>query len=248
MTISRLEFIHGVLTKLNMTQFSDIKQIPRPWPALITLMTAYLICSFSYATSITVKKIKGSQAVVEMSTPLEAGKTYNLETESLTLETNYSTQFKSRSNSVSLGFDLNFLNGPKTLDNNISFFAKYGWNHISFEFGPVLRASMYDKGFGTNISYLVGGYFDYNYADNKSPRDLVYGASVQAALGNKNYDSGGSAQLTYGQVALFLSWFINNSPVVLRTELGYQITKVTSAAAENTLSGVASQVYLMYYF
>ncbi len=180
--------------------------------------------------------------------PLEAGKTYNLETEKLTLDADFSQAFKSRYNSISLGSDLSFLSGTKTLDNNFSFYGKYGWNHTTFEFGPVLQLHIYDKGFGMNTTYLIGGYFDYNYTPNRAPREWIFGPSVQVSLGNRNFEAGGSAQLTQAKLSAFLTWYINNSPVALKTELGYQIQRVSSASDENDLTGVASQIYLTYYF
>ena len=200
------------------------------------------------ATTITVKKIKGQQAVVEMSSSLEVGKTYNLESEGITLKTDFSTQFKSRLNSISLGAQLNLISGTKTLENTFVLNGKYGWNHSSFEFGPVINLEIYDKGFGTSTDYLLGLYYDYNIKENKSPTDLIYGPTVQFALGNKNYNAGGSSQISQLQAGGFTSWFINSSPVALRFELNYLTRKVISSNAENTLSGFNSQMYLVYYY
>lgn len=220
---------------------------PRLWSALLLALVLLTTLS-THADSITVKKIKGNQAVVEMSSPLEIGKTYNLESENLTLSTDFSSQFKSRLNSISLGYNFNFLSANKTQDSTFAFFGRYGWNHSIFEFGPVIQVEIYDKGFGTNTTYLVGGYFDYNYGENKSPRDLVYGPTAQISLGNRNFESGGSAQLSQIQVAGFLTWFINRSPVALRIEVGYQTRRISAANDETTLSGAASQLYMMYYY
>lgn len=143
---------------------------------------------------------------------------------------------------------MSFLSGNKTQDSTFIFFGKYGWNHMTFEFGPVLQLDIYDKGFGVNTTYLVGAYFDYNYAENKSPRDLVYGPTVQLALGNRDFESGGSAQIAQGEVGGFLTWFINRSPVALRGELVYQIRRVSSSTDEVTLNGGGSRIYLMYYY
>jgi hypothetical protein len=214
-----------------------------------TLILAFMILPLSsQATTITIKKVKGNSAVIEMSSPLEAGKTYNLEADALTLQTDYSSQFKSRSNSVSLGLDVNLVSGNKVVDNTAAFKMRYGWNHRSFEFGPIVNIEIYDKGFGTNTDYLFGGYYDYNYNDNKAPRDLVYGPTLQLLLGNRSFDIGGSAQISQAQLGGFLTWFINGSPVALRTEATYLYRRVNASAAETTLSGFTTQMYLMYYF
>ncbi|MBC7459051.1 MAG: hypothetical protein H7235_12275, partial [Bdellovibrionaceae bacterium] len=124
-----------------------------------TLLFSTLLPLYSQATTIIIKKIKGNSAVIEMSSALEAGKTYSLESDAITLQTDYSTQFKSRFNSVSLGLDVNLISGNKVVDNLAAFKMRYGWNHRSFEFGPIINIEVYDKGFGTNTDYLIGGYF-----------------------------------------------------------------------------------------
>ena len=214
------------------------------WAALV----AFTWTELSQASTITVKKIKGRSAVIEMSSPLEVGKTYNLESETLTLTTDYSTQFKSRINSVSLGFDLNMINASKVVDNSASFKGRYGWNHYSIEFGPVINIELYDKGFGTNTDYLIGGYFDYNAIENKAPQNLIYGPTVQLLVGNRNYDTGGSAQVTQGELGGFVTWFLNGSSIALRNEASYLYRRVNSSSTETTLSGFNAQIFLIYYF
>lgn len=217
---------------------------------LFLIFSVLILTSYekAHATSITVKKVKGNQAVIEMSSPLEAGQTYNLENEAVTLHTDYSAEFKSRYNSITLGASVALISGNKTLENDVRFIGRYGWNHSRFEFGPTLDFEVYDNGFGTGTNYLIGGYYDYNYVENRSPREMVYGPTVQFALGNRNYASGGSSQITQLQVGGFFTWFINGSPVALKTELGYLYRKVTSSAAESALTGFNSQIYLIYYY
>lgn len=214
-----------------------------------TLFLAFFTLSLhAQATTITVKKVKGNSAVIEMSSPLEAGKTYSLESDAMTLQTDYSNQFKSRFNSISLGLDVSMISGNKVVDNVAAFKMRYGWNHRSFEFGPIVNIEVYDKGFGTNTDYLLGGYFDYNYTDNKAPRDLIYGPTMQLLLGNRTFDTGGSAQITQAQLGGFITWFINESPIALRSEATYLYRRVNSSANETNLSGFTAQFYLMYYF
>ena len=224
----------------------QLRFLARLWSILVLI--GLILPRTSQATSITVKKVKGNSAVIEMSTPLEAGKTYNLESESLTLQTDYSTQFRSRFNSMSLGLDVNMVNASKVVDNTAALKFRYGWNHRSFEFGPVAYIEVYDKGFGTNTDYLAGLYFDYNWIENKAPRDWIYGPTAQVLLGNRNFDTGGSAQVTQGEVGGFMTWFINNSPVALRSEAGYVYRRVNGSASETTLSGFNAQIYLIYYY
>jgi hypothetical protein len=219
----------------------------RLWSAKVLLMI--LICPhLAQAITITVKKVKGNSAVIEMSAPLEMGKTYNLESDAMTLTTDYSTQFKSRLNSISLGLNVNIMSGTKVVDNLAAFKGRYGWNHRTFEFGPTVDISIYDKGFGTNTDYLVGLYYDYNVGENKAPRDWVYGPTMQLALGNRNYDTGGSAQVTQAQLGGFMTWFINSSPVALRSEATYLYRRINNTANETTLNGFTAQLYLMYYY
>ena len=241
---SRLELWHGLFTKLGMINKRSLST--RLWSILF--LFTLILPLFSRATTITVKKVKGNSAVIEMSSSLEAGKTYSLESDAMTLQTDYSTQFRSRLNSVSLGLDINFMNGNKLVDNTAAFKMRYGWNHRTFEFGALINIELYDKGFGTNTDYLFGGYFDYNYIENKAPRDLIYGPTMQLSLGNRTFAAGDSAQITQGQIGGFVTWYINSSPVALRTEATYLYRRVNSSAAETNLSGFTAQLYLMYYF
>lgn len=228
----------------------------KPNKIFLPLNTVILIVfislpSYSFADSFVVKKVKGKQAVIESTTELQEGKVYNLENDTkdtLAVSVPALSSFKSRYNSISLNIDMSFIKGSKTTENDFNLNARYGWNHTHFEFGPAVILDINNYGFGVNTNYLIGGYFDYNSVPNRSPRDLVYGPSGQFLIGNKNSDSGSRSQLTQIQASGFVTWFINQSPVAIRTEVGYVYKKVNSSSNETNLSGAVGKMFLMYYF
>lgn len=210
-----------------------------------------LFCvSNSYANKVVVKKVKGRQAIIESTENLEVGKTYYLNSDdSLVSEpTDFGGEKKSRYNSISLGGQFSFVNGNNVTDNTFSISGRYGWNHSKFEFGPAVNLMGINQGYGMALDYLVGGYVDYNMVQNKYPTQTIYGPSFEMSLGNKQFSEGGSARIFYARASAFITWYINNSAVAIRSEAGYSYKKVTSSQNDTGLSGLSGQFFLLYYF
>lgn len=211
-----------------------------------------LLCvSNSYAKKIVVKKTKGRQAIIESTEALESGKTYYLTTDedaAISTTTDFGTEKKSRYNSISLGGQFSFVNGNNVTDNTFSIAGRYGWNHSKFEFGPSVNLMGTNQGYGMALDYLLGGYFDYNWVQNKYPMQTVYGPSIELSLGNKQFSEGGSARIFYARASAFITWYINNSAVAIRSEAGYSYKKITSSQNDTSLSGLSGQFFLLYYF
>ena len=186
-------------------------------PVLLLLM---LIAEPVFAEKIKVKKIKGTQAVIETITPLEEGQTYELVTEPLSQDVDYkSSILLSRRNSLTLGGQLDFLRSDSTQQNRFSLQARYGWNFSTLEVGVFTEATSLDVGAGATTTILGGGYFDYNLIPNRDPKKMIYGAFALLGIGSTSYPSstaGGSVSTLQSNFGGFVSYFVGASTTALR--------------------------------
>lgn len=201
----------------------------------------------SNAVTFTVKKLKGRQAIVESSIPLEVGQTYEIQNDEVAIDT-LSTKNQIRNNSLQLGAQLQSLSGTNIQDNEMSFNGRYGWNFETFEGGPTLTYESVDLGAGTDSTFLVGGYIDYNLTKNKSPNIMIWGPTASVEFGSKQFKAGGSASLLNIDGGGFLTWFMAQSSTALRVDGKYHIQKISTTTTETTLSGFKSNIYLIFYF
>ncbi len=153
-----------------------------------------------------------------------------------------------RSSAISFGLNSEFINGSQVQDNSISAYLKYGWNFSSFELGPTLRLNFYDFGFGANTDYLAGIYFNYNFNDNNSIHSTIYGLLVQIEGGNKSYASDGRALIKQVQTGLFLTSFLSQTSLAIKTELALVGRQIKANDTEVSAQGLTSQIYLIYYY
>ncbi len=205
------------------------------------------IASSTFATQITVKKVKGRQAIVESNVPLDEGQTYELQKDQIAIDVNFSPK-QQRRNSLQLGGELQSMTGSSTQDNRMSLAARYGWNFETYEMGPMLTYQSIDLGAGTDSEFLAGGYFDYNLQKNKSQQTFLWGPTVSAELGAKQFKSGSTANILNLDPGGFLSWFFANSSAALRIEAVYHYQKISTTTTEATLSGFKAKTFLVFYF
>jgi hypothetical protein len=207
----------------------------------------FILSSTSQATQITVKKVKGRQAIVETGLPLEEGQTYELQKDQIAVDVNF-LPVQQRKNSLQLGAEFQSVNGSSVQDHRVSLTARYGWNFELFEFGPMMTYQSVDLGAGTDSDFLGGGYFDYNFQKNRAPQIFLWGPTMSAEFGAKQFKSGASANLMNLDPGAFVSWFFANSAAALRAEAVYHYQKITTTTTDTTLSGFKSKAYLVFYF
>ncbi len=212
---------------------------------LITFLFGF--SSSIYATQITVKKVKGRQAIVESNIPLDEGQTYELQKDQIAVDVNFSP-VQQRKNSLQLGAELQSVSGSNVQDNRINLTARYGWNFEIFEFGPMMTYQSVDLGAGTDSDFLGGGYFDYNLQKNRAPQIFLWGPTISAEFGAKQFKSGSSANIMNVDPGAFVSWFFANSSAALRAEVFYHYQKITTTTTDTSLSGFKSKAYLVFYF
>lgn len=226
-------------------------------PSLL-LFVSTLLCLFALspevasADSVKVRRVKGLNAIVESSVPLEEGQTYRLVPDRISEDVDYkSSVLKTRDNSLTLGTRFSFLKSETSESTEFDLQVRYGWNFSTFEVGAVLNADSADAGSGATTTILAGGYVDYNFVPNRDPKKIIYGPTVLVAFGSTQFPSstaGGSATLTTINAGAFLSYFIADTTTALRAELYGVYSQVNTSAAQSTLSGAAARGLLVFYF
>lgn len=213
----------------------------------IFIFTVFMIVQSVQASTVTVRKIKGRQAIIETSAALEVGQTYELQNEQISIDAN-GIKSQSRKNSLQLGAELQSLTAANVQDNRIFISARYGWNFEYFEIGPTISYQSIDLGAGTDSDFFAGGYFDYNIQKNKNQTMYVWGPTFNLEVGTKQLKSGGSASLMNADLGGFLTWYLSGTSTALRIQGAYHYQKITTPTTDTALTGLMSKAYLVFYF
>lgn len=229
----------------------NTNSIPLFLTAFIMIIT--FNCPFARAERIKVKKSKGNQAIIETTTPLEEGQTYELSTESVSQDVDYKANiFQSRRNSVTFGGQFDFLRSDAFQRNNISLQLRYGWNFSNIEVGAFADATSLDEGVGATTTLLAGGYFDYNLIPNRDPKKIIYGVFSLFGIGSTAYPSsstsGGSISTLVVNVGGFLTYFIGSTSTALRGELYGTYAQISTTLLQSSLAGAGGRALLIFYF
>lgn len=230
-----------------------MKNITENCSYLIAILLIFTLSSNNAtAEKVVVKKIKGNQAIIETTLPLEEGQAYELLTESVSQDVDYkSNVLTSRKNSLTLGGQFNFLNSDSYQSSNASIQARYGWNFSNLEVGTFADVTSTDVGAGATTTILGGGYFDYNLVPNRDPKKLIYGGFALLGFGTTSYPSstsGGSSTTLLTNLGGFISYFIGSTSTALRGELYGTYQQVNTTAQQSTLTGAGARGLLVFYF
>ncbi len=219
------------------------------WSLLITLLISPRL---SLAEKITVKKVKGNQAVVESTTPLEEGQTYEIGQENISEDVDYkSNVLKTRDNSFTIGTQFSFLKSDTFQATNYSLQLRYGWNFGSLEVGGLLSGEASDVGAGVTSTIGGGAYLDYNFVVNRDPKKVIWGPFALVNFGSTQYPAattGGSSNQLEANVGAFLTYFLGNSSTALRAEGYYIHQQVSTSAVQSTVPGGGFRGLLVLYF
>lgn len=221
--------------------------------SLSVLLLLMLFAEPLLAEKIKVKKVKGTQAVIETVTPLEEGQTYELVSDALSQDVDYkSSVLLSRRNSLTIGGQLDFLRSDSLSQNRLSLQARYGWNFSTLEVGAFFEATSLDQGAGATTTMLGGGYFDYNLIPNRDPKKIIYGPFALIGIGSTSYPSGstagGSVSTLQTNFGGFFSYFVGTSTTALRGELYGTYQQVNTTAQQSSLTGLGARGLLVFYF
>lgn len=219
---------------------------------LITILLIILQAATAQAEKIIVKKVKGKQAIIESTSQLEEGQTYELASDPISDDVNFKTEtLKSRSNSMTFGANLDFVRSDTVQSNTAELQFRYGWNFTSLEIGALLQVSSSDAGNGATTSLLGGGYFDYNMVANRGSKKIIYGPFALAGFGSTTYPSsgtGGSSSVLMANLGGFLTYFIGDTSTALRAEAYGAYQQVNTSTAQNALTGGGIRALLLLYF
>lgn len=219
-----------------------------------------LVASPAFAQKVTVKRVKGTQAIVEvMEGAMMVGKTYDLGpmegVRTGDLEFTASATGP-RKNYLRFAAELSSIrteSGTSSSTKNLySVAALYGWNKGITEFGAGGLLIGSDTGNGLNWDYGVLGNFDFNFGANKPGVSSLFGAGIEAAYVIFTAASGGGGANRINLFpSVYMKWFPLRSSVSLRADLGYRYNQNTGSAITNnksTDSGLAITGGLQVYF
>jgi len=215
----------------------------------VGLVLFVLFPNTAHAQKFKVKKVKGRSALIESSVPLEEGQTYDLQSDVVSTDVNYSNLgFKSRQNSFSVGFSLGYLKGDSVQNALYDIQGRYGWNFSYIEFGVVGSLNSIDRGAGATTTISGGGYFDYNLVTNRDSKNLIYGPFALATIGTIQYAAGGSANTIDLNAGGFITYFFAQSSAALRVEAYADLQQVSASVGQTNLTGVGSRGLITVYF
>lgn len=212
-------------------------------------MSLTLNLDYALAQKIKIKKVKGRSALIETSIPLEEGKVYDLQSDLISTDVNYSnTGFKSRQNSFTIGGNFSYLKNSNTTLTAYSLQGRYGWNFSYVEFGLVGQVDYIDKGAGSATNLTGGGYIDYNLVTNRDSKNLIYGPFGLLLIGSAQSLSGTSSNLIDVNAGGFITWFFSQSNTALRAEAYLDNQQVSSNSNQTNSTGIGSRGLLLVYF
>lgn len=214
-----------------------------------------LTCTAAHAQKIRVRKVKGNQALVEItgSTSLRQGASYDLISPD---EFGDETETNNRKYVIGLNFAMT--NTKSDAANSVSttmidFRGRFGWNFGNFELGPVLS-------YAGNIADVTattikgGGFADWNIISNIPGEAFIYGLGTVVQFGQ--YDPGvtsTTASYKYDLIEMFggpfVKWFPTGGPYGFRLDVGYLYQRQSTQSLGNfVVSGMSASAGIFAYF
>lgn len=211
----------------------------------IPVVILTLASSVASAQSFNVKKVKGKQAIIQMTSGSFS------EGQNVTVgggEASYSSGGSGSRNKF-LGLAGRFTSskvGTETVT-GIGLDVTYGWNKQTLEYG-VIGGVTINSGGGSNTTALrVGGVFDYNFSENRPGNDGILFASVQATYGTT---SGGATNTTAIEIYPHIGYkmFALGNATAIRFHVGMNIAQTSAGGASTSDSQPGAGLGLQTYF
>lgn len=202
-------------------------------------------------TKIKVKKIKGPMALVQITGSVTEGETYSLVSNSKKSDSSEPGPRDRR-----MGISMNFTS-LKTTGTAISYNPShfnlnfdYGWNLGHHEGGPVFGYENQNTGFGGSTSTItIGGFYDYNYTENKVDTDYLFGNGIKITYASITPPGSTSLSQVTIYPHFFWKWFAFGNTAAIRADLGYYYkNEKVSASSEETSTGLKTSGALIIYF
>ena len=204
------------------------------------------------STRMKVKKVKGQTALIQFQGSLNPGENYTL-----VLGDTIEADLKTGSRTHRLGLSFNF-SSLKTKTSSVEYnpseftiSTDFGWNYEKYELGPILGYSSISTGFGGSTSYLtIGGFYDYNFTENKEPISYLFGVGLK--LTYTNIIPSSAATGLFNMVIypnLFWKWWLFGHSTALKLDVGYDIENgKDSSSSSVATTGFKSTAALLFYY
>ncbi len=220
---------------------------------ILVALTVLATTSSAFAQKIKVRKVKGNQAVVEVSSgaPLQLGQVYELISPDDFGESHTSgTSATSRQYVIGLNFSLynTKSDASSANENSLTLTSKFGWNLGSFELGPLLSYVSTDSGGIARSEMKFGAFGDFNVIPNIPGEVFIYGVGGYASMGQYDGGSGNKSDIMELFGSGFVKWFPTGSTFAVRFDGGYIYKKNSGTASTATLTGLGLTAGLSAYF
>lgn len=220
------------------------------------LGTLVLAASPAWAQKITVKKVKGNQAVIQINGgAVKVGQSFDLSKESPGGEDLELVGSNTGPRNKVLGFSSTVASTTSQVGNgkssNTEYGAtfKYGWNKGAFEFGFNALFNSSDSGSGATASFGGGGFFDWNFKANRPGNDMIFGlgGDLNYTIVNPPQGQQSSNRMTIYPSA-FMKWFVLGTPTAIRFDAGYLMDELGSGSAKTKINGFVIRGGFAVYF
>lgn len=201
----------------------------------IPVVILTLASGVAHAQSFTVKKVKGKQAIVQMTSGSFT------EGQSVTVGGSEASSSSSMGGGGSgsrgkfIGLEGGFTSSKVTngTATTISTNVIYGWNKSSMEYGVIGGLTLVSGGGANLTTIIVGGRFDYNFGENRPGNDGIMYAGIDATYG---MTSGGAANTN--TINLFpnvgYKMFALGNSTAIRFAVGMNIAQNSGGAGGST--------------
>lgn len=213
---------------------------------------AILFSTPALAQKLTVTKVKGNQAIVNVSGgKLEVGQSIDLSGDEEPDFSEGGSGGGSRAHVIGLSGSLrsaeNDVNGNKITRTLVDFTGSFGWNKQTTEFGLIALLGMTDGNGVNTTKFGGGGFFDFNFTPNRPGNDMIFGLGIQATYASTS-GSGVSSSTMAAVPSGFLKWYALGNSTAIRFDLGYSYAQTEGNGNKVTDSGFGLAVGFGVYF
>jgi hypothetical protein len=198
----------------------------------IPLVALALTSPLAQAQTFNVKKIKGKQAIIQMTSgTFTEGQSVTVgggEAMTSTLDSGGSSG--SRDNYLGLDFGFTSAKVGTVTQTALALEIKYGWNKGTMEYG-VLGGFASTSGGVSTSTFSVGGNFDYNFSENRPGVDGVMFVGIEASYGSTSPGSVTNITL-YPSVGY--KWFALGNATAIRFDAGMRMVQSSVSGKSTT--------------
>lgn len=212
-------------------------------------LTLVLIPTLTFGQSFKVKKVKGKQAIVEMTQPgaFAVGHTYTVgeyeEEEEGSLDETSTSGAGSRK--YTLAGSAGIVNSTRREGEDsvltINMYTRFGWNMNKYEVGPIVTVYNSSAGGSQSTTYGLGGFIDYNFTPNRTASQ-VYGVTGDLRMVTEQNASNTISRYE-SYVGGFGKYFMLGNATAVRLDAGYTYNKYESYNSTGFGATLGLQIY-----